>query len=333
MPQDDELMDFALSQLINDTADPRSVIHGHSLARDMYGKDANFNGYLPFDPDSGTPFYIISAAVSTACCTNIYTVNIGAPINGTMTTIASNDSNFYGYNFTRWIMTVGYNGTLTTALGRSATGAVNQTFEVLADSGYNNSSDAARVLTVVDHRHDHTLTNPNASPNFPNGYLTELPGSYLANLVTLGTATALGLQFPFSLDGRRLHAFNGPGMGSTSTPMTINGTTSMSPTRPTAISDTTVFPPTPCGMDEDYDACDLENWFLAIQSADGQVIIPSFHRPGIVRYDPNNTTSATGQRLGQTRPAQCPASSGPTRRRASSVPSRPTATTRRRSPT
>ena len=41
-------------------------------------------------------------------------------------------------------------------------------------------------------------------------------------------------------------------------------------------------------MDEDYDACDLENWFLAIQSADGQLIIPSFHRPGIVRFDPNN---------------------------------------------
>ena len=41
-------------------------------------------------------------------------------------------------------------------------------------------------------------------------------------------------------------------------------------------------------MDEDYDACDLENWFLAIQSADGQVIIPSFHRPGIIRYDPRN---------------------------------------------
>ena len=38
-------------------------------------------------------------------------------------------------------------------------------------------------------------------------------------------------------------------------------------------------------MDEDYDACDLENWFLAIQSADGQVMIPSFHRPAIIRYD------------------------------------------------
>ena len=32
-------------------------------------------------------------------------------------------------------------------------------------------------------------------------------------------------------------------------------------------------------MDEDYDAVDLENWFLAMQSADGTVIIPSFHRP------------------------------------------------------
>ena len=46
--------------------------------------------------------------------------------------------------------------------------------------------------------------------------------------------------------------------------------------------------PDAVGMDEDYDACDLENWFLAIQSADGQVIIPSFHRPGIIRYDLTN---------------------------------------------
>ena len=51
-------------------------------------------------------------------------------------------------------------------------------------------------------------------------------------------------------------------------------------------------------MDEDYDACDLENWFLAIQSADGQVMIPSFHRPAIIRYDPDNpTTSTTGRGL------------------------------------
>ena len=40
-PQDDELMDFALAQLITDTNDIRSAIRGHSLARDMYGNDAD----------------------------------------------------------------------------------------------------------------------------------------------------------------------------------------------------------------------------------------------------------------------------------------------------
>ena len=39
-PQRDELMDYALAQLISDTADIRSAIRGHSLARDMYGNDA-----------------------------------------------------------------------------------------------------------------------------------------------------------------------------------------------------------------------------------------------------------------------------------------------------
>ena len=41
-------------------------------------------------------------------------------------------------------------------------------------------------------------------------------------------------------------------------------------------------------MDEDYDAVDLENWFLAMQSADGSVIIPSFHRPAAIRIDTAN---------------------------------------------
>ncbi len=46
-------------------------------------------------------------------------------------------------------------------------------------------------------------------------------------------------------------------------------------------------------MDEDYDAADLENWFLALKSADGSVLIPSFHRPGVIRYD----TDASGNVL------------------------------------
>ena len=37
---------YALSQLIDDTANPPSVIRGHSLKRDMYGSDAGNNGAL-----------------------------------------------------------------------------------------------------------------------------------------------------------------------------------------------------------------------------------------------------------------------------------------------
>ena len=88
---------------------------------------------------------------------------------------------------------------------------------------------------------------------------------------------------PFVLDGRFLHAFNGPGLG----PMAVygnfrvNGGLLAGDPQILAVGN-----PDGVGMDEDYDACDLENWFLAIQSADGQVVVPSFHRPGIIRADP-----------------------------------------------
>ncbi len=45
------------------------------------------------------------------------------------------------------------------------------------------------------------------------------------------------------------------------------------------------------GMDEDYDAGDLENWFLAIQAADGSIAVPSFHRPGILAATRVGTSS------------------------------------------
>ena len=58
-PQSDELMDFALAQLINDTGDVRSAIRGHSLARDMYGTNiTNANGYLTVNPVTGGPFLV-----------------------------------------------------------------------------------------------------------------------------------------------------------------------------------------------------------------------------------------------------------------------------------
>ena len=67
-PQRDELMDYALAQLISDTADIRSSIRGHSMARDMYGNDAVFNGYLTQRPDgaytapNSDPFFYITIA-------------------------------------------------------------------------------------------------------------------------------------------------------------------------------------------------------------------------------------------------------------------------------
>ena len=54
-PQRDELMDYALSQLISDTADIRSSIRGHSLARDMYGNDAQLQRLPHLPPRRRTP--------------------------------------------------------------------------------------------------------------------------------------------------------------------------------------------------------------------------------------------------------------------------------------
>src|SRR5262249_52864277 len=109
-----------------------------------------------------------------------------------------------------------------------------------------------------------------------------LPGLYLATAVANGTP--LGAN-TFTLDGRWLRAFNGSGVGSqlaaTGFPKSYYGNFRFNGQNPNAI-----------GMDEDYDACDLENWFLALQSADGQVMIPSFHRPGIIRVDPNGVGGA-----------------------------------------
>ena len=61
-PQDDELMDFALQQLITDTGDVRSAIRGHSLARDMFGNDASNNGYLAANPLTGGNLLISNIA-------------------------------------------------------------------------------------------------------------------------------------------------------------------------------------------------------------------------------------------------------------------------------
>src|SRR5262245_18445701 len=49
-PQADELLDFALAQLITDTDYVCSAIRCHSLVRDMYVNDAFGNAYLTASP-------------------------------------------------------------------------------------------------------------------------------------------------------------------------------------------------------------------------------------------------------------------------------------------
>src|SRR3954470_13055372 len=94
-PDSAQLMDFALQQLIDDTANPLSAIRGHSLKRDMYGNDARTNGFLAALPD-GTPLYLVAArsdpsptfASYTQYLTNIPLKGQSAPPNT---------------DFTRWI--------------------------------------------------------------------------------------------------------------------------------------------------------------------------------------------------------------------------------------
>jgi len=300
-PQDDELMDFALSQLINDTGDPRSVIRGHSLARDMYGGDANNNRFLALNPATGTPLGISSFA-TVSSSGNAAFVNI-------TTNIPTNSAAFYGYQFTRWIMRVSYVPPAGTV---QLPQIVDQTVEVLAD----NNSGLTHVFQVAvgpyPTNNEVTTTNPPTPPsvlpwtmsNVTAGTTTmgaldlllyNNPGTFtLFSPVnaSVNTSYANTGNYVFTLDSRWLNAFNGSGMGSLPpATVSINGTNVTVPLSTYGNFRYNGLSPSQIGMDEDYDACDLENWFLALQSADGQVIIPSFHRPGIVRHDLTNSVS------------------------------------------
>ncbi|WP_435017121.1 hypothetical protein TA3x_004714 [Tundrisphaera sp. TA3] len=307
-PSAEVLMDYALAQLINDTSNPLSAIRGHSLLRDMYGNDSVFRGGDPTVSAAGairghldqvylngtaTPLTLTGSAVSTEApfYNQIqYTTNI--PTNG----------QYFGLNFTRWILTF-----------PAAPNRVAQTFEILGD----NVSGGTHVFTLSNNLGNPTGAAPNyiSSDTSSNIYLNPnlvetgsvVRSAPINRSVLNGTITAFPVS-GFTLDAQYMRAFNGPGM-------TQPDYTQSTTTHPTwgapypknyaayANFRLTGLDPDAVGMDEDYDACDLENWFLAIQSADGQVIIPSFHRPGILRLadwtvmptsDPNdvNTKSA-----------------------------------------
>lgn len=264
-PQPNELMDFALSQLIGDTADIRSAIRGHSMARDMYGNDAANNGYLAANPVNGSRFFV--TAFQQVAGSNLFDFRTNIPLN---------DPSLYGYNFTRWVLRITYTGPVPPPPVVGGIGKpVDQTFEIVYDdytaslnSGFANGFRMFRVSPIDDRT---VLSNPT---------LAALNGLGSANpWFSVPAPPRNSVLLPFTLDGRYLRAFNGPGLQNAAAFANFRyngfllGQSSL------------VGDPNALGMDEDYDACDLENWFLAIQSADGSVIIPSFHRPGILRYD------------------------------------------------
>lgn len=375
-PESSEMMDYALSQLIDDTDNPQSAIRGHSLKRDMYGKDGIFNSALAFNPANGSKFEITAIAAVTGASpvlkviTDVDGSQHSISVDGLIrveTNIAAGEPSLYGYNFTRWVMkfppVIELPPTPAPVPPVPPAYYVGETHEILADV----DEGSVRVFYVAPHDNSYgTATDLMPTPAVPTeapgppAYFSQaptipypLPSSFpaasyqadgstakpylqyynfynYANTGTPGQSKLIGLNWrflnrttvtgaaTFMLDGRFLHAFNGPGVSamnanlsnlaaanvdlanrgmgqfgnfrtngnilSGSFDTTDNFQTSASYGNPNLIS----------GMDEDYDACDLENWFLAMQSGDGQVMIPSFHRPGILVYDPNVKDPVTG---------------------------------------
>ncbi len=273
-PDAEQVLDYALTQLINDTNNPKSALRGHSLLRDMYGQDARTNGYLPHLPAPlGTPLTITNIVNFT---NNIYTINTNIPtVNSPLIQQVPSlyNANFYGWvlRLQQWVIDPSGNPAwqVQTPL------TIPQTFEVTFD----NVTGPTHVLTlsVAD-----TTTPGLLLPNTP-AQVAPPAGYTVANI--------------FELDGRYRRAFNGAGMSL--------GANAILPDRPNFLynlpfvggvynplaasgyNDPNNFAIAPA-MDEDYDAADTENLFLGLQSADGQVVIPSFHRPNTIVYDPVN---------------------------------------------
>ena len=311
-PDSAELMDFALSQLIDDTANPSSVIRGHSLKRDMYGYDAIHSGVLAGLPDgSGTPITITSVTDGSGTTAGLLKCQSNFPT-----------GSFYSYNypnnyFNRWI--IRFPGTLDP--NDNTKWRVGQTHEIILDD--NTDSSGFRIFYIP--------ADNNTAPSI-TGYQSNDNTSVVSSHLLQANTTAFPTGVPFQLDGRYQRAFNGSGMSGSAqdnsgnlhplndgtghslaeyanfryngnvissalnSNYSPNFTPGISPyyLDPNLYSDSTNNLYIPIGMDEDYDAPDLENWFLAIQSADGKVVIPSFHRPGILTAaDWSNTYDST----------------------------------------
>lgn len=218
-PSAEELMDYALSQLINDTNNPLSALRGHSLLRDMYGNDSVFRG-APAERDTNNPNrqgsglaqfcynaktngYLdsifdsngqVSQLFLTAAQTHYDATSPYAPRYLQFTTnipTGNTDYRYAGLNFNRWILRMQQpaNAANSTAAG------VNQTFEIIEDddTGPYHRFTLQNNLGVV-------LTEP-LNTAFPPGVGN---GTALTNrdFVTMTFANGNNEDYPFSAAGR-----------------------------------------------------------------------------------------------------------------------------------
>jgi len=311
-PQPAALMEYALSQLIGDTDDVRSAIRGHSMARDAYGNDAYNNGYLP----QSASFSAATALPLDSTVTTPAGLSLAGTIQCVTTMPASTSGSlaFYGFDFTRWL--VRFNGQLDRPVdgSRFERRALGQTYEIVYDDptgALNSGAGKFRTFFLVPlsanpqdrmgergTTYDTWFRSPDVIRN-PSAQAVEVVGSLLIGESGQPyNSSGVPRGVTFTLDGRFLRAFNGPGMGPLAhyanmrynagmllgTPTLADGSLYIAPGDPNVV-----------GMDEDYDACDLENWFLAIQSADGKAIVPSFHRPGILTQADWTSPSASSR--------------------------------------
>jgi hypothetical protein len=275
----DSLLSYAMEQLINDSNNRLSSLRGHSLKRDMYGNDSVFHGIVTTVPlITATNFPkpqvppTITAVPTTVTTDPVSGVALSRPAMLVQTNIPVTGTPFDGYDFSRWVMKV----------------AVCTGFDADGRPLNQNPNFLTQTVEVLN-----------------GAWATQLQSGGYRRLLIAQPDTSAGLaqvnqNVRFSLDGRFLRSFNGSGVSFTDISgishdwglypnMRLNAASSITDTvtglfRPSGLPsnpDLTVAP----GLDEDYDAADLENWFLALQSADASITLPSFHRPGILRYD------------------------------------------------
>src|SRR4051812_18629241 len=149
----EQYMDYALAQLINDTNNPASALRGHSLLRDMYGNDSVFRGANPmYNPAAETKGILTNVHLNGG----IFPLQFTTYSQHATTTVtpfynylqyATNiptTGQYYGLDFTRWIVRMPING-------------VAQTFEVLEDD----ATTGVHLFTLGSN-----LTNPTIDPTF-----------------------------------------------------------------------------------------------------------------------------------------------------------------------